>query len=331
MKQKFMPKSVSFILICIFGTATVCLSKASFQFSSKGTNSEHKFEKPWSLTDLVFLSSIFLLLIDKIGKCCDKKNQNYQQLPIYRNQKQWKIFLYVIVPSIFDLISKIFLFVALIDLPAGIWQIYRSSIIIFSGIFSLFFLNRKFYIFNWVGILFIIFGLLISLFSEYMKSESDKNSKLVGVIYVLIAQFFLSIQSILENHLYQRIYISKMRISGLQGLFSFILTSAIISIIYFAIGTENNGPKEDIVDTFHMLKNNHNLLYVVIIFFVTSLFYQFSSIHGSLSRSSRMIALAECIRIILIWVLDLIIHYFWSDSFGVEWKSTYSYLQLVIF
>lgn len=74
---------------------------------------------------------------------------------------------------------------------ASSFQMLRGSVIIFTGLFSVGFLNKKLVTREWTGIILVMFGLLLvglSDFSSASDQKINKNSVLTGDLLIITAQ-----------------------------------------------------------------------------------------------------------------------------------------------
>jgi drug/metabolite transporter (DMT)-like permease len=75
--------------------------------------------------------------------------------------------------------------IGLVVVNASVWQMFRGSLIVFTGVLSVLFLKRRLKCFHWVGILIVVFGLcLVGLSDIYEQDQSNSSWKLIiGHVY----------------------------------------------------------------------------------------------------------------------------------------------------
>jgi len=73
---------------------------------------------------------------------------------------------------------------------ASSFQMLRGSVIVFTGILSVGFLNRKLVVREWIGISFVIIGLAFVGVSDILTIENDisANSVITGDLLIIFAQ-----------------------------------------------------------------------------------------------------------------------------------------------
>ena len=93
----------------------------------------------------------------------------------------FRTFLFVAVPSFFDLVASTLGFVGIIYVDASVWQMLRGSVIVFSSAFSILFLNRRMFAYNWFGVFSCMVGICLvgasNLLSQgWLKEQAAKQT-----------------------------------------------------------------------------------------------------------------------------------------------------------
>lgn len=99
--------------------------------------------------------------------------------------------LVLFIPASCDMIATSIMYVGLNLTYASSFQMLRGSVIVFTGILSMGFLNRKFGAREWSGITMVIIGLAIVGASDLMmgkETTSDTNSIITGDLLIICAQ-----------------------------------------------------------------------------------------------------------------------------------------------
>ena len=128
---------------------------------------------------------------------------------------------------------------------ASVYQMLRGSVVIFTGIFSYFFLNRRLRVFEWVSLLMVVGGVSIVGLSSVLvpqnkpssNAENDDDSSfdpmsLVGVFLILGAQLFTASQFILEEKIMSRYRVTPLKAVGYEGSFGLFSTLAAMPILH---------------------------------------------------------------------------------------------------
>merc|ERR1719507_426150 len=118
-----------------------------------------------------------------------------------------KRFLYVGAPATFDLLGTGFGMIGFVFLPASINQMLRGSTIVFSSIFSVVFLGKRMYGYNWLGVCLCMTGISLVGVSNVLGSSggmtgpggSSSAAAAFGMCSNLFGQIFASMQTITEE------------------------------------------------------------------------------------------------------------------------------------
>lgn len=134
--------------------------------------------------------------------------------------------------------------VGLLFTSASVYQMLRGSVVIFTGIFSYFFLNRRLRVFEWISLLMVVGGVSIVGLSSVLVPQNKPSSNaendgsfdvlsLVGVFLVLGAQLFTASQFILEEKIMSRYRVTPLKAVGYEGSFGLFSTLAAMPILHF--------------------------------------------------------------------------------------------------
>ncbi|KAJ5074434.1 solute carrier family 35 member f6 [Anaeramoeba ignava] len=325
----------SIIGLIIFGTVLICIEKSTFQTTSKGVDEKnHLFEKPWFQSDLMFLGLFSLMIFYLTFQRFQKKRGYDGYLNIEKPKpKIYWIILKISFPAICDIIVAVLLNLALLWIPASSWQMLRSSVVIFTSITSLIFLKKKFFFHNLIGILFVMVGLLFVIISIFhSKRYSSDYDERIAIYFIFIAEAISAIQSLYEYHVYHGIKINGIFLTGIQGGISFIICSFIMMPIlsHDSGNIEGHGTYENTKDTFKMIHNNTKMIALILIFIFSVIFFNLFSFLMTINFSVRIRTLSEIIRMALVWIINIIIYYGFSYSYGEKWNSS-SWFQLIGF
>lgn len=105
----------------------------------------------------------------------------------------------LLIPALCDMCATSIMYIGLNMTYASSFQMLRGSVIVFTGIFSIAFLNRKLRLREWTGIGFVITGLALVGASDILTKEdtdTSANSIITGDLLIILAQvcfFFVTI------------------------------------------------------------------------------------------------------------------------------------------
>lgn len=94
-------------------------------------------------------------------------------------------------PAVCDIVGTSMNYIGLNMTYASSFQMLRGSTIVFTGLLSVGFLNRKLVVREWTGIFFVILGLLFVGLSDIVTMRSQNintNSVLTGDLLIITAQ-----------------------------------------------------------------------------------------------------------------------------------------------
>ncbi|EAU88047.2 integral membrane protein [Coprinopsis cinerea okayama7 len=172
----------------------------------------------------------------------------------------WKVFL-LWIPAACDLTGTTLMNIGLLYTPVSIYQMTRGALVLFVGVFSVIFLRRRLWLYQWISLLIVMSGVALVGYSGSLvkhvvqeaipppalrslaaraamptvkASESENVSTvLLGVFFVLFAQIFTATQFVVEEKIMGKYAVSPLVAVGYEGLFgaiSILLLFPILSI-----------------------------------------------------------------------------------------------------
>lgn len=181
----------------------------------------------------------------------------------------------------------------------------KSSIVGFSAIFSCLFLSRKFLHKEWVAIIAILLGTSTIIGSVIYK---DQVVNYWGPIFLLVAQFFVAGQFILEEYLMDRYHLDPVRAMGIEGVFGTLLLSGalVITALFGRDEFDISRGLQDLFGDYILWQSALVLAFMVAIFNFFGL-----AVSTSIGVPGR--SMIDSLRTALTWLIA--IHYGW-DSFS---------------
>lgn len=102
----------------------------------------------------------------------------------------------------------------------------RGALIIFTGLLSVAFLQRKLKVYEWTGIAFVIGGLVIVGLSDFLTKPPDgskgMNSIITGDLLIIMAQIITATQMVVEERFVGSRNVSALEAVGWEGFFGFV-------------------------------------------------------------------------------------------------------------
>jgi len=242
----------------------------------------------------------------------------------------WKVLL-LWIPAACDLTGTTLMNIGLLYTPVSIYQMTRGALVLFVGIFSVFFLRRRLWLYQWVSLLIVILGVGLvgysgSLIKDAVKEavvhhlaraldlQHDSTKKaiedpevtkvLVGIFFVLFAQIFTATQFVVEEKIMSQYSISPLMAVGWEGFFGTLSIILLIPILAIPSVSEIS-PFFDLPRGWYQMINTPTVLYSgIAICFSISLFNFFGlSVTRHVSATAR--SLTDTCRTLSIWIISL--------------------------
>ncbi|KIM49442.1 hypothetical protein M413DRAFT_21666 [Hebeloma cylindrosporum] len=171
--------------------------------------------------------------------------------------KGWKVLL-LWIPAACDLTGTTLMNVGLLYTPVSIYQMTRGALVLFVGVFSVIFLRRRLWLYQWVSLIVVMSGVALVGYSgslikdtvkesvvhnltralglhqgppQTMTEEPEVTKVLVGIFFVLFAQVFTATQFVVEEKIMGRYSVSPLVAVGYEGLFGTISILMFVPIL----------------------------------------------------------------------------------------------------
>jgi drug/metabolite transporter (DMT)-like permease len=341
----------------IFGSYNTMNIKFQFQTcvpttdpkKSHSINDDHcpagqvKFNKPWQTNMYMFIGEASLIVVYGITRRARlARSSGETSLSPYSVEQGLvaapaeKLPLYTFaIPAFCDVFGTGLASVGMQYMDSAIWQMLRSSIIIFSAILSVLFLKRRLQPFHWVATCIVFCGLvLVGLASALDGSNSTSaggaSERLFGIVLVVGAQLCSAFQMVFEEKLLTgRAKTSAKKVVGMEGIWGGFYMVVILVLMNFVPG-EDNGRYEALEDGIQMISSTPSLLILAITYMCSIAIYNLTGIIVGKKLSSVVRCLVDSCRTFVVWGLNLFIYYFVSDQYGSS-LTRHSWLQLLGF
>lgn len=239
--------------------------------------------------------------------------------------KGWKALLFWI-PTLCDLLATTVMNVGLILTSASVYQMLRGAVVIFTGVFSYLFLNRRLRAYEWLSLVMVVVGVgIVGLSSVLfpqkkpctsMVEEVDYSS-LLGVGLVLGAQVFTATQFVVEEKVLSRYKCTPLKAVGLEGSFGLISVLGAMPILHLALSKKY--PTFDFYQGYHDFFDNPNVWQSGIAISISIAFFNWFglSITSAISATAR--STIDACRTLFIWMVSLYLgweHFSWIQVVG---------------
>lgn len=172
----------------------------------------------------------------------------------------WRILL-LAAPSSCDIAGTTLMNVGLLFVAASIYQMTRGALVLFVGLFSVLFLRRKLYLYQWISLFVVVLGVALvglagALFNgdsgndltqddgvsqQGLENASQAVQTIVGVLLIAAAQIFTATQFVLEEWILENYAMDPIQVVGWEGVFGFSVTLIGMIVLYATVGRTEAG------------------------------------------------------------------------------------------
>lgn len=170
----------------------------------------------------------------------------------------WRVTL-LALPAVCDILGTTLMNAGLLLVAASIYQMTRGALVLFVGLFSVMFLRRRLYLFQWLSLVGVVIGVGIVGLAGAIQPDpkhaasgvgaaggdellgADALRVIMGVLMIAGAQIFTATQFVLEEWILERSAIEPIKVVGWEGVFGFIVTLLGMAILHLTIGRTEAG------------------------------------------------------------------------------------------
>lgn len=321
--QKFLA-----LLMVVTGSINTLATKwADNLYSKNSVGEDAQFNHPFLQACAMFLGELTCLAAFHISVCYNRKKRQSDDSSVGSSQKFNPVIF--LVPALCDMTATSTMYVGLNLTYASSFQMLRGAVIVFTGLLSVAFLNRKLKVLEWTGIGIVILGLVCVGLSDVIYPSKDqhfsRNSIITGDLLIILAQIIVATQMVVEEKFVTKHNVPALQGVGWEGLFGFVILSILLVPMYHikvgnTIFDNPGGRMEDAIDGFYQIKNNWRVALALTGTIVSIAFFNFAglSVTKEMSATTRMVL--DSVRTFVIWIVSLALR--WQD---------FSWLQLVGF
>ena len=178
------------------------------------------------------------------------------------------------LPAICDIAGTTLMNVGLLFVAASIYQMTRGALVLFVGLFSVWFLKRHLGLYKWFSLFVVVFGVaIVGLAGAITKDDkatpghksahsdmaamdaapplSQAVMTVIGVMLIAGAQIFTATQFVLEERIMEKYSMEPIKVVGWEGVFGFLVTFIAMIILHFSVGTGYFNAKEGLYQMTH--------------------------------------------------------------------------------
>lgn len=247
------------------------------------------------------------------------------------------------LPSICDILGTTLMNAGLLLVAASIYQMTRGALVLFVGLFSVIFLHRHLYSFQWVSLGGVVAGVaLVGLAGAISPDTTTAGSGgpamvsataiadvgtdalrvIIGVLLIAGAQIFTATQFVVEEWVLERSTIEPLRVVGWEGIFGFSVTLLGMIILHFTIGRSEAGQYGyfDMVEGWRQMTADPRILWTSFLIMISIGGFNFFGLSVTHNVSATSRSTIDTCRTLFIWLVSL----------GLGWE-TFKWLQVAGF
>lgn len=175
------------------------------------------------------------------------------------------------LPACCDIAGTTLMNVGLLFVAASIYQMTRGALVLFVGLFSVWFLKRHLGLYKWFSLFVVVFGVAVVGVAgaitrddkatpgggahgdsiAVQKELSQAAKTIIGVMLIAGAQIFTATQFVLEERIMEKYAMEPIKVVGWEGVFGFLVTLVGMIILHLAIGIGYFNAKEGLYQMTH--------------------------------------------------------------------------------
>ncbi len=264
----------------------------------------------------------------------------------------WRIIL-LALPACCDLTATTLMNVGLLFVAASIYQMTRGALVLFVGVFSVVFLKRKLYLYQWLALFIVVLGVAIvglaGAIAPNPQDQPDPRSSVqtglfmlrtvakevstkaktqealytvIGVLMIAAAQIFTATQFVLEEWILEQYALEPLKVVGWEGVFGFIVTVIGMIILHIAIGSTERGRSGyfDAKEGWREITHYRAIAVSSVLIMISIGGFNFFGLSVTRTVSATARSTIDTCRTLFIWIVSL----------GLGWE-TFKWLQIVGF
>ncbi|EPQ32301.1 uncharacterized protein PFL1_00497 [Pseudozyma flocculosa PF-1] len=229
------------------------------------------------------------------------------------------IFLFF-MPAFCDICGTTLMNVGLLFTPVSIYQMTRGALVLWVGVFSVIFLRRHLFLFQWLSLVTVMLGVCVVGMSGTLFSSSEPKVEsedelpeaaqtLLGVLLILFAQLFTASQFVLEERIMSRYAVEPLLAVGYEGIFGTLTTLVAMPFLHYFIGRtpEGRGGYFDMAAGWHQIIHVPAVFYSSIAIAFSIAFFNFFGLSVTRTVSATARSTIDTCRTLGIWIVSLVL------------------------
>lgn len=328
-------------VLVVTGSINTLSTKWADRMEAKGSDDKlRKFNHPFVQACSMFVGEILCLLAFKFlyFYYWRKHDGSQDEMKLLKGNRSFNP-LVLLPPAMCDMVATSVMYIGLTLTYASSFQMLRGAVIVFVGVFSVLFLNRRLVMREWGGIFLVIGGLALVGVSDFFTpsqsaeltnvpaapSNHSTGQIVLGDMLIIGAQVVAASQMVLEEKFVSGLDIPALQAVGWEGLFGFSILGFLLIPFYFIHVPEpfSDNPRhvlEDVLEAFIQMGQNPLIICAVTGTILSIAFFNFAGITVTkeISATTRMVL--DSVRTLFIFGVSL----------SLGWQTFY-WLQIIGF
>ena len=257
------------------------------------------------------------------------------------------------LPACCDITGTTLMNVGLLFVAASIYQMTRGALVLFVGLFSVIFLRRKLFGYQWAALFIVVLGVgvvgLAGAIAPNPQAQPEPKSivhtlaltarmvageirattaspavlqTILGIFMIAGAQIFTATQFVLEEWILEHYALEPLKVVGWEGIFGFIVTFIGMIILHFAVGRTEAGRYGyfDMKEGWRQVTEYRAVAVSSLLIMISIGGFNFFGLSITRSVSATARSIIDTCRTLFIWIVSL----------GLGWE-TFKWLQIVGF
>lgn len=257
------------------------------------------------------------------------------------------------LPACCDITGTTLMNVGLLFVAASIYQMTRGALVLFVGLFSVLFLHRKLYFYQWLALFIVVLGVAVvglagvispdvqnqphstSVFEggllflqttsenvKVMAQTPEAVQTIIGVLMIAAAQVFTATQFVLEEWILENYALEPLKVVGWEGVFGFLVTFVGMIVLHLAVGRTAKGRNGyfDVKEGWRELTEYRAIAVSSVLIMISIGGFNFFGLSVTRTVSATARSTIDTCRTLFIWIV----------SIGLGWE-TFKWLQILGF
>ncbi|CBY00708.1 similar to integral membrane protein [Plenodomus lingam JN3] len=243
------------------------------------------------------------------------------------------------LPACCDIAGTTLMNVGLLFVAASIYQMTRGALVLFVGLFSVWFLKRHLGAYKWFSLFVVVTGVaIVGLAGAITRDDkatpghqslhdttagpvrqqalSQAAMTIIGVMLIAGAQIFTATQFVLEERIMEKYAMEPIKVVGWEGIFGFSVTLIGMIILHFAIGTGYFNARAG----FYQMTHYRAIAVSSVLIMISIGGFNFFGLSVTRTVSATSRSTIDTCRTLFIWIVSL----------GLGWE-TFKWLQVLGF